>query len=155
MHDGRCRLLVLFVVCLSLYVECQPFMCRYILAGTFTENFDLSLGVGDLMLDEEDEKSQDPGGKKKVQPGTLPEIDGEETVAEYVAKFKRACLAKKNIYRDVMDKLVEDKVTGHESPVCKCILSRCALPLPTAVLCSCMLYILHIDIQACMFINYL
>ena len=88
MHDGRCRLLVLFVVCLSLYVECQPFMCRYILAGTFTENFDLSLGVGDLMLDEEDEKSQDPGGKKKVQAGTLPEIDGEETVAEYVAKFQ-------------------------------------------------------------------
>ena len=133
-------------VCLSLYMGSKPFMFRYILAGTFSENFDLSLGVGDLMLDDDEEKAPEPAAKKKVQPGSLPELDGEESVTDYVAKFKRACLSKKNAYRDVLEKLAEDKVTGHQLPVCTCILSRCALPLPTDEVYNCMSCIPYIYI---------
>ena len=85
--------------------------------GTFDESFDMNLGVGDLMLEDEEEKPVDGSGKKKTI-GALPEIEGEESVADYLTKFKRACLSKKTQLRDLEDKLKEDQVRGHEPQVC-------------------------------------
>lgn len=85
--------------------------------GTFDESFDISLGVGDLMLEDEDEKPLD-GNAKKKNLAALPEIDGDESLADYLSKFKRACLGKKTLLRDVEDRLREDQVKGHEPHVC-------------------------------------
>ncbi|CAE7501520.1 ttn-1 [Symbiodinium sp. CCMP2456] len=82
--------------------------------GTFNENFDMSLGIGDL-LEEDDEQSADPGSKKPKPTGSLPRLEGEESVTDYLSKFKKACLSIKKEHRDVLDKLVDDKVSGHES----------------------------------------
>ena len=62
--------------------------------GTFDENFDMSLGVGDL-FDDEEEPIPDPASKKSKVPGALPQLEGEESVSDYLAKFKKACLSKK------------------------------------------------------------
>ena len=43
---------------------------------------------------------------------------GEESVADYLTKYKKACLGKKNQLRDVQDKLIQDNATGHEPAVC-------------------------------------
>ena len=89
--------------------------------GTFNENFDMSLGIGDLMLEDEEDR---PEGKPKPKVvGALPELEGEETVADYLAKFKRACLGKKQQHRDLLEKLVAEKVSGHELLTCIIVVS--------------------------------
>ena len=89
--------------------------------GTFNENFDMSLGIGDLMLEDEEDR---PEGKPKPKVvGALPELEGEETVADYLAKFKRACLGKKQQHRDLLEKLMAEKVSGHELLTCIIVVS--------------------------------
>ena len=102
-------------VCHAVYSHNHSWV--YIVLGTFDESFDMNLGVGDLMLEDEEEKPVDGSGKKKTI-GALPEIEGEESVADYLTKFKRACLSKKTQLRDLEDKLKEDQVRGHEPQVC-------------------------------------
>ena len=85
--------------------------------GTFDESFDMSLGVGDLMLEDEDDKVPE-GNTKKKNPASLPELDGEESLGDYLSRFKRACLSKKTVLRDVEERLREDQVKGHEPQVC-------------------------------------
>ena len=83
------------------------FDCNF--AGTFRQDFDVSVGIGDLMEVSDDEQApehQQPAKKKNA--GGLPDIDGEETLVDYIAKFKRACLGKRQQQRDVQKKLDDD-----------------------------------------------
>ena len=48
------------------------------------------------------------GGKKKAGP-QFPELEGEETVPELVAKYKRQCIARKTMLRDIQERVAEEK----------------------------------------------
>ena len=88
-------------------------------AGTFRQDFDVSVGIGDLMEVSDDEQApehQQPA--KKKNSGGLPDIDGEDTLADYIAKFKRACLGKRQQQRDIQKKLDDDGATGYELLAC-------------------------------------
>lgn len=51
------------------------------------------------------------GGKKKGVP--FPDIEGQESAADFVAKYKRACLGRKAAHRDLQEKIAaENPVAG-------------------------------------------
>ena len=101
------------------------------MTGTFRDGFDVSIGVGDLLeiSDDESEKANPNSNGKKKATG-LPELDGEETIQEFVSKHKKACLAKRQLFRDALDRLKNDGAAGHEQlgptfslhfPGCSCL----------------------------------
>ena len=86
------------------------------MSGVFRDNFDPQ-GLGDLIEVSEDEGGQggQGGGKPaKKQASGLPTLDGPETVAEFVNKFKKTLLSKRQARREVMDRLEKDKPKGAE-----------------------------------------
>ena len=94
-------------------------------SGTFSENF--TLGLGDLLEIEDDQETQVPearaggnGGrgvaKKKADP--FPAIDGEETAEAYVDKYKKACLSRRGVFRDLVNKWEEAQIKGGKSLSC-------------------------------------
>lgn len=75
-------------------------------AGQFSEQFDLTLG--DVMIEDADgdgppENPDDipkpPVPKRK--PSAFPSIDGEETVDEFVNRYKKALLNKRSQFRTI------------------------------------------------------
>lgn len=78
-------------------------------AGQFNEQFDLTLG--DVMIEDdpgngpEDPDNQNPGGGggggPKPPKNPYPSIDGEETVDEFVSRYKKALLNKRSQFRAI------------------------------------------------------
>ena len=93
------------------------------MTGKFRDGFDVSIGVGDLLevSDDESEKANLNSNVKKKAAG-LPELDGEESLAEFISKRKKACLAKRQLFRDALDHLQNDGAVGHEQLVQSCSL---------------------------------
>lgn len=50
--------------------------------------------------------------KKKGGPA-FPEIEGSETAAEMIGKYKKGCLSRKQVHRDLLEKIETEKpITG-------------------------------------------
>jgi hypothetical protein len=103
--------------------------------GLFNDNFDLgTVGVGDLM-DISDEESSEKS--KKNKKGGLPDLEGTESLRDYLTKYKRTVLNKRAAFKDVEERLSKDGVKGHEqlgtnTPgtfCCECCEQACALSL--------------------------
>ena len=80
-------------------------------SGAFNENF--SLGLGDFMeIEDQEASAQTPeaqgksgapkGLKRKADP--FPCVDGEEACTDYIAKYKKACLNRKGVFRELQEK---------------------------------------------------
>ena len=69
------------------------------------------------------------GGKKKGGP--FPDIEGEESAADFVAKYKRACLGRKTAHRELQEKIAS------ENPVCGKTLYSCLAKICAKVCKSC------------------
>ena len=71
----------------------------------------MTLGLGDLIQVSEDEGNgkDTPAGKTRRGGGGLPPLDGPENVADYVSKFKRTLLSKRQAHREVMERIEKEK----------------------------------------------
>ena len=79
-------------------------------SGLFNENF--SLGLGDVMEvsdNEDNDGSGGPGPAPKPKANAFPPVDGKETAAEFVAKYKRAALNRRQVFRENQVKWNEEK----------------------------------------------
>ena len=47
-----------------------------------------------------------PGKKKAV---AFPSLEGEETVEEFVGKYKRQCISRKSLYRELLERFETEK----------------------------------------------
>eukprot|EP00435_Cladocopium_sp_Y103_P049654 s3768_g15.t1 len=87
--------------------------------------FDTQFSLGDL-LDEDDsaETAGDPPPEKKRRLEEFPPIEGDESIAEYLGQFKKACLTRKANLKTAKERLDRDKATGHETLVSICKLNN-------------------------------
>lgn len=77
--------------------------------------FDTDFCLGDVLVDEEEEEVKPNQPKKKLTE--FPEVEGEESVVEYVGQYKKACLSKKALLKSTRERLEKDKAKGHEKLV--------------------------------------
>ena len=69
------------------------------------------MGVGDMLSDEESSSPAPKSKKPVVNAGApFPTLEGNETVAQFVAKYKKACLSRRSAYNEVLEKV------GAETP---------------------------------------
>ncbi|CAK8993007.1 unnamed protein product [Durusdinium trenchii] len=77
-------------------------------SGFFNEGF--SLGLGDVMELSDEESPSSPSQEEEVPPGSkpkskgLPSIEGSETCAEFVSKYKRAVLNRRQVFKDAAER---------------------------------------------------
>ena len=90
--------------------------------GDFNQSFDLT--IGDLVVEDEDEEGAGPKPvpddlpKKKVTQSPFPSVDGDETMEQFIAKYKRTILSRRATFRTLHEQWAEAKpVTG------KCLIS--------------------------------
>lgn len=79
--------------------------------------FDTDFCLGDVLMDEEEEKDENKPNLPKKKLTEFPEVEGEETVIEYVGQYKKACLSKKALLKNTRERLEKDKAKGHEKLV--------------------------------------
>jgi|Cyp1metagenome_2_1107374.scaffolds.fasta_scaffold22817_9 hypothetical protein len=73
--------------------------------GAFSEGFDL--GLGDLMEIEDgggDDSTETPAKPKGKKSDPFPSIEGDEPLQEFVSKYKKACLNRKTMFRELHEK---------------------------------------------------
>lgn len=56
-----------------------------------------------------------PGGKKKAQP--FPDLEGEESTADFVSKYKKQCLLRKTQFREMQEKFDSEKPVSGQTLV--------------------------------------
>lgn len=82
-------------------------------SGFFNEGF--SLGLGDVMELSDEESPSSPSQEEEVPPGSkpkskgLPSIEGSETCAEFVSKYKRAVLNRRQVFKDAAERWAQEK----------------------------------------------
>ncbi|CAK9087882.1 unnamed protein product [Durusdinium trenchii] len=79
-------------------------------AGFLSESYDM--GIGDA-VDVSDDESESKDLKKKPTSG-LPPIEGDETYAQFTNKYKKAMLNRRQVYKDVSERLSSEGCTTHE-----------------------------------------
>lgn len=57
---------------------------------------------------------QSTGTKKKANP--FPDIEGEESAADFVSKYKRACIGRKTFFKDIQDKVAAEAPSTGQTP---------------------------------------
>ena len=86
------------------------------------------------------------GGRvPKPKPKPFPEIEGSESVQDFVAKYKRACLSRKAVHKEVQDKVIAEKPSTGKILSCK---NKC--PWHSEFLCS----MTPLKILVCIHINF-
>ena len=92
-------------------------------AGAFNENFDLT--IGDIMVDEDDDdgSAPPPEGEPTKPPkkvaNPFPNVDGEETMEQFVGKYKKTMLSRRGVFRTL-----HDQWTAANPPTGKCLNSN-------------------------------
>lgn len=80
--------------------------------------FDSDFSLGDLLEEVEEgtntgaPPSGNPNKKKKLDE--FPEVEGDETLTEYIGQYKRACLNKKALLKSTKERLEKDKATDYQ-----------------------------------------
>ncbi len=54
------------------------------------------------------------GPKKKTNP--FPDIEGDENANDFVNKYKRACIGRKTMFKDIQDKFEAEKPSTGQTP---------------------------------------
>ena len=49
------------------------------------------------------------GGQKKPKSLPFPDIEGQESTSDFVAKYKRACIGRKTAHKDLQDKFDQEQ----------------------------------------------
>eukprot|EP00435_Cladocopium_sp_Y103_P054356 s808_g17.t1 len=75
--------------------------------------FDSEFSLGDILDDPEDEQKTTEPAKRSRLPD-FPTIEGEESVVEYVGQYKKQCVSRKALLKNVKERLDKDKASGHE-----------------------------------------
>ena len=83
--------------------------------GFWSDNMDI--GVGDAFDCEDEEDVPEDKGKKNKQSG-LPLLEGPESVDQFIGKFKRACLAKRQALNEVKCRLESESCQSHQKLDC-------------------------------------
>lgn len=66
--------------------------------------FDTDFCLGDILEDEDE--TNNPPPKKKI--AEWPAVEGEETIAEYIGQYKKACLSRKALLKSTRERLEKD-----------------------------------------------
>ena len=75
--------------------------------------FDTDFNLGDLPEEEEKPPGDEPKGPKKMMV-EFPNVEGEESIVEYIGQYKKACLSRKALLKNSRERLVKDKAVGYE-----------------------------------------
>ena len=78
--------------------------------------FDTDFSLGDLMVDDgdEDPNSSPAANPKKKKLGEFPEVEGEESLPEYIGQYKRACLNRKALLKSTKERLDKDNAVDYK-----------------------------------------
>ena len=78
--------------------------------------FDTDFSLGDLMDDGDAEDSNtSPGANpKKKNLGEFPDVEGEESLPEYIGQYKRACLNRKALLKSTKERLDKDNAVDYK-----------------------------------------
>lgn len=49
------------------------------------------------------------GGSKKVKSNPFPDIEGQESTGDFVAKYKKACIQRKTAHKELQDKFDKEQ----------------------------------------------
>lgn len=78
----------------------------------------------------EDGEEEQPEEKKKKPSAGLPVLEGPETADAFIAKFKRACLSKRQSLNEVRARLEAEQCASHKTHSCtKGFLYICTTPV--------------------------
>ncbi|CAK9072177.1 unnamed protein product [Durusdinium trenchii] len=69
--------------------------------------FNTEFSLGDIIGDDDDEQKPEDIPRKKTKLPEYPEVEGEESLQEYLGQYKRACLSRKALFKTTRDKLSE------------------------------------------------
>ena len=73
--------------------------------------FDSEFSLGDVLDEGEDEQSGTPSqSMKKKKLGEYPDVEGDESLPEYIGQYKRACLSRKALLKTTKERLEKDNV---------------------------------------------
>ena len=84
----------------------------------------MDMGVGDAFeVEDDDPDNEEPEKEKKKRGGgagsALPVLEGPETVEGFLMKFKKACLSKRSLLKEVRDRLESENCATHRKLDCK------------------------------------
>ena len=82
-------------------------------SGLFSEGF--SLDLGDILEIDSDDTPPEQPEHKKPPKNVFPSIDGAETVAEFVQKYKKACLSRRTAFKDLDERWTQAKPTSGQT----------------------------------------
>ena len=75
--------------------------------------YDSDFSLGDILEDPEEEQKAIEPTKRRLPD--FPTIEGEESVVEYVGQYKKQCVSRKALLKNVKERLDKDKASGHET----------------------------------------
>lgn len=75
--------------------------------------YDSDFSLGDILDEPEEEQKPETNLKKKLPE--FPTVEGEESVAEYVGQYKKACISKKALLKATKERLEKDQAKNYES----------------------------------------
>lgn len=88
--------------------------------------FDSEFSLGDVLDEGEDEQSASPNnGPKKKKLEEYPDVEGDESLPEYIGQYKRACLSRKALLKTTKERLEKDNVSPADYKLLGC--SGCQL----------------------------
>ena len=79
--------------------------------------FDTDFSLGDLFEDGDEDPNNSPvsaGNPKKKKLGEFPEVEGEESLPEYIGQYKRACLNRKALLKSTKERLDKDNAVDYQ-----------------------------------------
>lgn len=82
--------------------------------------YDSDFNLGDVLDEPEDDQKPATDPQKRRLPD-FPQVEGEETVVEYVGQYKKACLTRKALLKTTKERLDRDKAQGYETLGLKCV----------------------------------
>ncbi|CAL1138844.1 unnamed protein product [Cladocopium goreaui] len=83
--------------------------------------FDSEFSLGDVLDEGEDEQSASPNnGPKKKKLEEYPDVEGDESLPEYIGQYKRACLSRKALLKTTKERLEKDNVSPADYKLLGC-----------------------------------
>ena len=87
--------------------------------------YDSDFSLGDVLDEPEDDSKPAAADPQKRRLPDFPQVEGDETVVEYIGQYKKACLTRKALLKTTKDRLERDKAKGFETLGLKCMSQEC------------------------------
>ena len=75
--------------------------------------YDSDFSLGDILDDPEEEQKATEPIKRRLPD--FPTVEGDESVVEYVGQYKKQCVSRKALLKNVKERLEKDKASGYET----------------------------------------